>query len=349
MNPEDTTDNSSPVATAPPESSAASDLAVMASTAPVGNGVGDYARNYISRLRGGDMGSLPAVTGLVVLYVLFRILQPSFGSLYNTSVLLTEGSGPIVIAMGLVFVLLLGEIDLSAGYAAGVCAAVMVRVMVGYNAPWVVSVGLALLTGMVIGVLIGLLRAKLRIPSFVVTLAFFLAFQGVVLYILNNGKGQQGNITVTDALVNGLDNNQMPLWAGWLFAAICVALYAGTKISAALSRRRAGLSAEPSSVFALKIIGVAVIVFGIVWTLNLNRAIVKTSSIENINGHLVKVPPPKLEGVPGSSRWLCSCWSSGHSCSAGPAMDGTSTPSAATKKPPAELVSRLIGSVSRSS
>ncbi|MEO6500891.1 MAG: ABC transporter permease, partial [Jatrophihabitantaceae bacterium] len=114
-----TTDTSSATA-APPdpdESPDSNSLAVLASTAPVGNGIGDYTRNYLSRLRGGDMGSLPAITGLVVLIILFGILQPSFASLYNTAVLLTEGSGPIVIAMGLVFVLLLGEIDLSAGYA----------------------------------------------------------------------------------------------------------------------------------------------------------------------------------------------------------------------------------------
>ncbi|HEX8303402.1 MAG TPA: ABC transporter permease [Jatrophihabitans sp.] len=286
---------------APPDPDSAPDpnsLAVMASTAPVGNGIGDYARNYVSRLRGGDMGSLPAITGLVVLVILFGLLQPSFASLYNTAVLLTEGSGPIVIAMGLVFVLLLGEIDLSAGYAAGVCAAVMVRVMVGYNAPWPVSIGLALLTGIVIGTLIGLLRAKLRIPSFVVTLAFFLAFQGVALYILNNGKGQQGNVSVTDDVINGINNGQMPLWAGWLFAVLCVLLYAGVKLSASLSRRRAGLSAEPTSVLALKVAGLAVLVGGMVYLLNQNRAIVKTSSIENVNGQLVRVAPARLEGVP---------------------------------------------------
>lgn len=287
------------VGTKPPsDDNPGSDLSVLASTAPVGNGIADYARNYVSRLHGGDMGSLPAVTGLIVLIVLFRILQPSFGGLYNTAVLLTEGAGPIVIAMGLVFVLLLGEIDLSAGYAAGVCAAVMVRVMVGYNAPWPVSIGLALLTGVVIGVLIGLLRAKVRIPSFVVTLAFFLAFQGVVLYILNNGKGQQGNVTVTDNVVNGIDNAQMPLWGGWLFAVICVALYLAVKLSAALSRRRAGLHAEPTSVIALKVIGVAVLIFGMVYILSKNRAIIKTSSIENVNGQLVKVAPQALQGVP---------------------------------------------------
>jgi len=287
------------VGTKPPaDDNPGSDLSVLASTAPVGNGIADYARNYVSRLRGGDMGSLPAVTGLIVLIVLFRLLQPSFGGLYNTAVLLTEGAGPIVIAMGLVFVLLLGEIDLSAGYAAGVCAAVMVRVMVGYNAPWPVSIGLALLTGVVIGVLIGLLRAKVRIPSFVVTLAFFLAFQGVVLYILNNGKGQQGNVTVTDNVVNGIDNAQMPTWGGWLFAVICVALYLAVKLAAALSRRRAGLHAEPTSVIALKVIGVAVLVCGMVYVLNKNRAIIKTSSIENVNGQLVRVAPQPLQGVP---------------------------------------------------
>jgi D-xylose transport system permease protein len=174
----------------------------------------------------------------------------------------------------------------------------MVRVMVGYDAPWPVSIGLALLTGIVIGTLIGLLRAKLRIPSFVVTLAFFLAFQGVVLYILNNGKGQQGNVSVTDNLVNGINNGQMPLWAGWLFALLCVLLYAAVKLAARLSRRRAGLSAEPTSVLALKVAGLAVLVGGLVYLLNQNRAIIKTASIENVNGQLVRVPAPRLEGVP---------------------------------------------------
>jgi D-xylose transport system permease protein len=90
----------------------------------------------------------------------------------------------------------------------------------------------------------------------------------------------------------------MPLWAGWLFAVLCVLLYAGVKLSASLSRRRAGLSAEPTSVLALKIAGLAVLVGGLVYLLNQNRAIVKTSSIENVNGQLVRVPPPRLEGVP---------------------------------------------------
>jgi D-xylose transport system permease protein len=150
-------------------------------TAAMAGSTSDYLRNYVQRVRGGELGSVPAVAALVVLVVLFRIAHPTFGGLFNFANMLTEGAGPIFIAMGLVFVLLLGEIDLSAGFAAGVCAMVMVRLMVGYHAPTVVSVGAALLSGVVIGLLIGFLRAKVRIPSFVVTLAFFLAVQGVAL------------------------------------------------------------------------------------------------------------------------------------------------------------------------
>jgi len=84
-----------------------------------------------------------------VLVILFSAVQPTFHSLYNVGNMLTEGAGPILIAMGLVFVLLLGEIDLSAGYAAGVCAFVMVRLMVGYNYNWFITMGAAVLTGVV--------------------------------------------------------------------------------------------------------------------------------------------------------------------------------------------------------
>ena len=224
----------------------AGSLAAAASTVPTGNSIPDYLKNYVQRLRGGEMGSLPAASGLILLYVLFSILQPTFGGLFNLGNMLTDSAGPIFIAMGLVFVLLLGEIDLSAGFAAGVCACVMVRLMVGYHAPWPVSIGAAIITGVVIGLLIGALRAKVRIPSFVVTLAFFLAFQGVALYIAENGKGQKGDITITSGVVNGFDGNQMPLWAGWLLGAIIVAGYVGVKVAAQAGRRRQGLHVEPS-------------------------------------------------------------------------------------------------------
>ncbi len=291
-----TTEQGAPVTD--PDAHASDATAAEAGTPPMGGGIGDYFRNYVQRLRGGEMGSLPAVAGLVVLVIFFRIAHPTFGGLFNFGNILTEGAGPIFIAMGLVFVLLLGEIDLSAGYAAGVCAMVMVRLMVGYHWPDVFSIGAALLTGVVIGFLIGWLRAKIRIPSFVVTLAFFLAFQGVALYIANNGKGQTGNITITSNFVNGLEHNQMPIWGGWLFAAIIVFGYAGNKLLAQNARRRDGLPSEPFVITAIKIGALAVGTFLFVFALSQNRSLHKQAVPQNINGHIQFVSPPKLEGIP---------------------------------------------------
>ena len=123
------------------------DLAAVASTVHTANTAREYVRLYVQRVRGGEMGSLPAIAGLIVLVVLFSLLQPTFGGLYNFGNMLTEGSGPVLLAMGLVFALLLGEIDLSAGFAGGVCAAVMARLMVGYGLSWPIT-GISLRIGM---------------------------------------------------------------------------------------------------------------------------------------------------------------------------------------------------------
>jgi D-xylose transport system permease protein len=244
------------------------------------------------------MGSLPAVGGLVVLVLLFSAIQPTFRGLYNLGNMLTEGSGPVLLAMGLVFVLLLGEIDLSAGFAGGVCAAVMVRLMVGYDLPWPVTIGAALVTGMVIGLLIGFLRTKVRIPSFVVTLAFFLAFQGVALFIVNNGAGAHGDVRITDNVVLAFENGQMPIWAGWLLALVLIAGYAYVKLSAQRARRTQGLLGEPTAVLAAKIVGLAVGLLLVVYLLNQNRSINSTPILTNVNGTIKLVKPPAVEGVP---------------------------------------------------
>ena len=238
---------------------------------PSANTAGDYVRLYLQRVRGGEMGSLPAIAGLIVLVIFFSLIQPTFRGLYNFGNMLTEGSGPILLAMGLVFVLLLGEIDLSAGFAGGVCAAVMVRLMVGYDLPWPLTIPAALVTGLVIGLLIGFLRAKVRIPSFVVTLAFFLAFQGVALYIVNNGKGHHGDVRITDEVVLAFENSQMPKWAGWLLAVVMIVGYAAVKLSAQRARRKQGLLGEPTAGMAPRSAPLAVGALGVVYLLNQNR------------------------------------------------------------------------------
>jgi D-xylose transport system permease protein len=272
--------------------------AVALPPASLGGGISDYFNNYLQRVRGGDMGSLPAIMGLIVLAAVFWIVHPPFGSLGNFANLLQQAASTIFIAMGLVFVLLIGEIDLAAGTAAGVCAAVMGRLSVGYNAPWPLAIGAALVTGVIIGLGTGWLCAKIRIPSFVVTLALFLGFQGVVLYIVNNFKGPTGNLSITDNFIGGLDNGQMADWAGWLLVAILLIGYVAIKLWGSLARSRAGLPAEPVTVIAMKVVALAVITVIAVYLLNKNRALNQAPSLVNVNGHLVKKLPPALAGVP---------------------------------------------------
>lgn len=260
-----------------------------------------YVRTYFGRVRGGDMGSLPAIGGLAVLVIIFLLAEPSFGSLNNFANMFREGTGTIFIAMGLVFVLLLGEIDLAAGYSAGICASVMARLMDGYGWRWYGVIPAAIVTGLIIGLFIGVLVAKVRIPSFVVTLSFFLAFQGVVLLILDNGPGQHGQITLSDNIVNGFASNYMPLWAGWVLAAVVILGYATQKTLAQMARHRQNLAGEPMPVLATKVGALAVVSLLVVWGLNQNRASGKvTRAVRYINHKpkYVLIKPPPVEGVP---------------------------------------------------
>ena len=145
-------------------------------------GISNALRDYSRRVRGGDVGSLPAVLGLIALVALFSILEgDTFFTALNFANLLNQGTAIIVLAMGLVFVLLLGEIDLSAGFAAGTSAAVLGVTLTNQGWIWPLALLAALVTGLAIGLFIGVLVARLGIPSFVVTLAAFLGLQGIML------------------------------------------------------------------------------------------------------------------------------------------------------------------------
>lgn len=212
-------------------------------------GLRSLASGYRDRLRGGELGALPAVLGLAVLCVFFGILSPVFFSDLNFANLLTQGAGSIAIAMGLVFVLLLGEIDLSAGYASGVCAAVLAILLTNHGWPWYGAVVAAMLTGVVIGLLLGTLVAKVGIPSFVVTLAAFLGFQGIVLILLKEGT----NISIEDKTLLAVANNNLSPTAGWLLLAGGVAAYAAILLRRHHNRRRRGLTTPPPMLIAVRL------------------------------------------------------------------------------------------------
>ncbi|MFD2765707.1 sugar ABC transporter permease [Micromonospora eburnea] len=246
--------------------------------------VGSHLHNYWGRVRGGDIGALPAVGMLVVLCVGFSIARPSFLTAGNFANLFTQGAATTLIAMGLVFVLLLGEIDLSAGFASGVCAAVLANVVTVLGHPWYLALLAAVATGLVIGTLLGFLVAKVGIPSFVVTLAGFLAFQGIALMLMKEGA----NISVRDDVLLAIANRNLPPAVGWLLAAVAVVGYATVQLHRHWQRSTRGLLTDPIAVVLTRIGGLALILGVAVYILNLERS--RNILITSLKGVPIVVP-----------------------------------------------------------
>ncbi|MFF3851659.1 sugar ABC transporter permease [Micromonospora sp. NPDC002575] len=246
--------------------------------------VGGHLSSYLRRVRGGDIGALPAVLGLIVLCTVFAIMRPSFLSAGNFANLFTQGAAVTLIAMGLVFVLLLGEIDLSAGFASGVCAAILANVVTVLGYPWWVAVLAALVTGVLIGTVLGFLVAKVGIPSFVVTLAGFLAFQGIVLMLMKEGA----NISVRDETLVAIANRNLPPAIGWALAVVAVAGYAATQLMRHRNRSARGLVTDPLAVVFARV-GVLAVILGVaVYVLNLERS--RNVLITSLKGVPIVVP-----------------------------------------------------------
>lgn len=226
---------------------------------PGAGSISEAVREYFDKVRGGDIGSLPAVLGLVTLVIVFSALQPkNFADAGNFANLLTQATGTIVIAMGLVFVLLLGEIDLAAGYTAGTSAAVLGIFLTNHGWPWPVASLMCLATGAIIGLTIGALVALLKIPSFVVTLAFFLGLQGVLLLVI----GDAGTIRIHDDTIQALTTGHLSVAGSWIFFIVVVALYALVTFLAIRGRRRRSLPVPALSVWIAKV-AMMVLVLGI--------------------------------------------------------------------------------------
>jgi D-xylose transport system permease protein len=230
--------------------------------------LGDSARDYLNRLRGGDMGSLPAILGLVVLFVVFSSLDDHFLTTYNMANLAVQSASIIVLAMGIVFVLLLGEIDLSAGVTGGAAATVTALLMIKHDQSWWVATLAGLGVGVVIGVAIGLLVSRLGIPSFVVTLAFYLGLQAVPLKLIGAG----GSLRYNDEILRGLSIKNVSVTAGWVVAAVIVLSFAALSLWRYRSRSARGLVHKPLPLVVIQIVVLAAIVLGVTYLLSQNRA-----------------------------------------------------------------------------
>jgi D-xylose transport system permease protein len=224
------------------------------------------------------MGSLQAILGLGVIFVVFGLANDRFLSALNLANLVTQAGSICVLAMGLVFVLLLGDIDLSAGVAGGVAACAMGLTVVNLDWPWWAAVATGIACGALIGLAIGVLRAKLGIPSFVVTLAFFLGLQGVTLKLIGEG----GSVRVDDPVIRGLTISNLPVAAGWAIAAVVVVGFAGLELHQHRRKIALRLSHSPLGVVVARVAAVAAVVLGVTYVMSVNRSVSAVADIRGI-------------------------------------------------------------------
>ena len=280
---------------------------------------GEAIRAYLTRLRGGDLGGLPALLGLLVLFILFTALaSDTFPSLLNLANLLQQGAGQTIIAMGLVFVLLTGEIDLAAGTASGLTAAVMalhlvsngnllgamgtlVFVLVAFGLAVTVVLGallriwsatalaalallllvigfppnpwlemlLAVCTGVAIGIFTGFLVSRVGMPSFVATLALFIAWYGVIEQLV----GQGGELSIRQSpVLFAVTNGNLTVLGSWLLFVVFGGGYSVVVLFRHFSRLRQGLVAQPTTVVVVKSLAVLVVGAAATFLFTLNRS-----------------------------------------------------------------------------
>lgn len=204
-------------------------------------GVRENLQAQLKRIRTGDLGSLPVIIGLVVIFVIFQILNSAFLGPQNLSDLLVGATSIGITAVGIVLVLLLGQIDLSVGSMAGVSSALFGVLLTQAHWPeWLIVIA-ALAAGAIVGLLYGFLFVRFGVPSFVITLAGLLALLGAQLAIL--GPSGTINLGFSSALVNFALLDYVPSWLAYVLAVIAAGGYLWSSLSRARKRTKAGLSA----------------------------------------------------------------------------------------------------------
>jgi D-xylose transport system permease protein len=261
--------------------------AELAAAAPevLANSFGEYVRAWWTRLKAGDSGALPIVVGLIVIIVFFQIERSQFDSATNLVNLFQQSSIYILLGAAQLFALILSEIDLSVGYVLAVGGFVIAELIsTPDNLPWWLGVLAGLGVTAVIGYLQGSIITRLHVPSFVVTLAGLLIWQGVTIVLANSYKAAVGGVQSVSPTspVYHLVNNNMSTTLGWIVLAVLLGIFAAVKLGTAARRRAHGLSAPPLSVTLIQIGATVVGGVLLVYICNKNRS----------NG------PIPLEGIP---------------------------------------------------
>lgn len=254
-----------------PQTEAATRQAELAVPAEIVAGsAGEYVRTSLVRVKAGESGILPVVGGLILISILFESLDSKFLTAGNLVNLLVQAAVFSLLAMGEVFVLTLGEIDLSIGFVAALGAVIMADLAgPAHGWPWWAAIGVALLACAGIGTLHGLIITLVGLPSFVVTLAGLLFWQGVSLKILGSG----GTIPINDEVINNIASANLSPIQGWIVMLVLVGLFGVTLWRRDSKRRRAGLVAPPPTVTLLKIGGALVGGITLVLLCNTDRGV----------------------------------------------------------------------------
>jgi len=248
--------------------------ATTASPELVAGSVGEYGRILLKRVRSGESGALPVIIGLVVIVLIFQLKNSLFLSAGNLVNLMTQAAFIVTLGMAEVFVLLLGEIDLAAGYTAA-CGAVIALWMLAAGNPWWLAVIAALAATAAYGALQGVIITTFRLPSFVVTLAGYLGLSGLLLYLIASAGrfGLGGVINLNSNVINDIENGSLNATASWIVM-IALVVVAGLMLFLKDRRRRvSGLVAPPASITLLKVVVIAIAGVVVVLVANTNRGV----------------------------------------------------------------------------
>jgi len=223
------------------------------------------------RVRTGDLGSLPVVLGLIVIWIAFYALNPNFLSPVNLVNLTLQCAAVGTISIGIVLVLLLGEIDLSVGSVSGLSAAILAVGFVNLGWPLAFALLGSLAAGVLVGLLYGLLFTRFGVPSFVITLAGLLGFLGLQLYVL--GSTGSINIPFDSWIVQFAQQWFLPDWLSYVIVVLVALAYVAQLALTARRRAAADLSAAPTSVIVAKGVGLLLVMGVPAWYLNQARGV----------------------------------------------------------------------------
>jgi D-xylose transport system permease protein len=227
--------------------------------------------DVLERARGGDLGVIPVVVGLIVIWTVLQILNPIFLSSANLVNLTLESAAVGIIALGIVCVLLVGQIDLSVGSVSGLSGAVLAVLFVSNGLPVWVAILAAVIMGAVIGWVYAQLFNRFGVPSFVITMAGLLAFLGLQLYVLGT-KGSI-NLPFDSGLVNFAQLDFVPAWLSYCFAVIAAVWLFASGYLHAQERRRAGLSARSLSMLLIRSAALLAVLAFVVYYLGQTRGV----------------------------------------------------------------------------